>query len=251
MMFTELSLSVVGISFLLGCVGTALWKKDSTQWQTFLFVYTFIPAVVCIVVFFVYTDIWSLGDFSFTKLGFGYAALGLLIPVVFQVINLLIQLRSSSYTLKAGTDLKKIIPIVLVNVVALIPFVGGEEIGWRGFIQSPAIERYGSIGGVLLLGLVWGFWHAPVALRGHNLSANFWAEAFVLYPYMCICYSFPLAFLTLQSESIWPALLFHAANNALGSISVRFVEKKNPKREILWSMATATVVLMPFAALLA
>lgn len=250
-MFTELILSVVGISFLLGFAGTALWKKDSTQWQTFLFFYTFLPAVICIVVFFVYTNIWSLGDFSFTKFDFGYAALGLLLPVVFQVINLFIQLKSSSFVLKVGVDLKKIIPIVLVNVVVLIPFVVGEEIGWRGFVQSQAIERYGSIAGVLLLGVVWGFWHAPVALRGHNLSANFWAEAFVLYPYMCICYSFPLAFLTLQSGSIWPAVLFHSANNALGSISVRFVEKKSPKWEILGSMATATVVLMPFAFLLA
>jgi membrane protease YdiL (CAAX protease family) len=246
-MFIEFSLSVVGISFLLGFVGTILWKKDSTQWKTFLFFYTFLPAMICIVVFFVITNTWSLGDFSFTKFDFRYTALGLLIPIVFQSINLLVQLQRSSYAFKAGTDLKKVIPIILVNVAVLILFVSGEEIGWRGFIQSQAIERYGSIVGVLLLGLVWGFWHAPVALRGHNLNAYFWAEAFVLYPYMCICYSFPMAFLTLQSGSIWPAILFHAANNALGSINIQFVDKKNPKLEILIQMVIATLFLLPFA----
>ncbi|HLO14053.1 MAG TPA: type II CAAX endopeptidase family protein [Anaerolineales bacterium] len=246
-MFIEFGLTVLGISFLIGFGGTVLWKKDSLQWRTFLFFYTFLPAVICIVVFFVLRNTWSLGDFSFTKFSFWYAALGLLIPLVFQTINLLVQLQRSSYAFKADTDLKKVIPIVLVNVVLLIIFVSGEEIGWRGFIQSQAIERYGSITGVLLLGLVWGFWHAPVALRGHNLSACFWAEAFLLYPYMCICYSFPMAFLTIQSGSIWPALIFHATNNALGSISIQFVDKKKPQLEILLLMITGTVVLLPFA----
>jgi membrane protease YdiL (CAAX protease family) len=186
-MFIEFVLIILGISFLIGFGGTFLWKKDSPQWKTLLFFYTFLPAVISIAVFFVLRNTWSLGDFSFTKFDLRYAVLGLLIPLVFQSINLFVQLRRSAYAFKAGTDLKQIIPIVLVNIVLLIIFVSGEEIGWRGFIQSQAIERYGNKAGVVMLGLVWGFWHAPVALRGHNLSAHFWAEAFVLYPYMCIC----------------------------------------------------------------
>lgn len=249
-MFIEFVLSVLGISFVIGFGGTFLWKKDSPQWKTLLFFYTFLPAVICIAVFFILRNTWSLGDFSFTKIDFRYAALGLLIPFLFQSINLVVQLQRSSYALRTGTDLKQVIPIVLVNVVVLILFVSGEEIGWRGFIQNQAIEQYGSVAGVLLLGLVWGFWHAPVALRGHNLSEYFWAEAFVLYPYMCICYSFPMAFLTLQSGSIWPAILFHAVNNALGSISIQFVDKKNPKLEIIIQMVVATLFLLPFAFIL-
>ena len=249
-MFIEFGLTVLAISFLIGFGGTFLWKKDSPQWKTLLFFYTFLPAVICIAVFFILRNTWSLGDLSFTKFDVWYAALGLLIPLVFQTTNLLVQIQRSSYVFKAGIDLKKVIPIVLVNMVLLIIFVSGEEIGWRGFIQSQAIKQYGSIAGVLLLGLVWGIWHAPVALRGHNLSAHFWAEAFVLYPYMCVCYSFPMAFLTLQSGSIWPAILFHATNNALGSISIQFVDKKNPKLEIMLLMVIATLFLLPFAFIL-
>lgn len=246
-MFIIFCLTVLGVSFLIGFVGTVLWKKDSPQWRAFLFFYTFLPAAICITVSFILRNTWSLGDFSFTEFDLRYVALGLLIPLVFQSINLLVQLKTSSYVFKAGTMAEKVIPIILVNVVILIPFVSGEEIGWRGFIQSQAIERYGTIPGILLLGLVWGLWHAPVAVRGHNLSAHFWAEAFVLYPYLCICYSFPLAFLTLRSGSIWPALLFHATNNALGSISIQFVDKKKPQLEILLLMIIGIVILMPFA----
>lgn len=82
---------------------------------------------------------------------------------------------------------------------------------------------------------------------GHNLHAYFWAEAFVLYLYMCICYSFPIAFLALRSGSIWPAILFHAADNAQGNISIQFVEEKNPQLEILIQMAIAILFLLPFA----
>ncbi|MBL8061835.1 MAG: hypothetical protein JNK32_02365, partial [Anaerolineales bacterium] len=93
-------------------------------------------------------------------------------------------------------------------------------------------------------------WHAPIALRGHNLSAHFWAEAFVLYPYVCVCYSFPLAFLTIKSGSILPALIFHATNNTLGSFGSEMVEKTNPKREVLLHLVTGTLLVVPFALLL-
>lgn len=250
MLLTEFVLSVLGISFFFGFLGMLLWKKDSPQWKLFLFFYTFLPAGICMTVFFIRRNTWSLGDYSFVKFDLLFAALGLLIPVVFHAIHLLLQLKTSSYAFKAGVELKKILPIVLVNIIVLMVFVSGEEIGWRGFIQSQAIERFGTVVGILLLGAVWGIWHAPVALRGHNLRAHFWAEAFVLYPYMCICYSIPLAFLTIQSGSIWPALLFHATNNAMGSISVQFVEKQKPELEILIQMITGTVLLVPFAFLL-
>lgn len=247
LMLNELVLSVLGISFLLGFLSMFLWKKDSPQWKLFLFFYTFFPALICIAVFFICKNTWSLGDFSFVKFDLLYVALSFLIPVMLHTIHLLLQVKSSSYVFKGGANWKKILPIVLINSVVLILFVSGEEIGWRGFIQNQAIERYGSVVGILLLGVVWGIWHAPVALRGYNLSAHFWVEAFVLYPFMCICYSFPLAFLTLQSGSIWPALFFHATNNALGSIGIQFVEKKKPKMDILLQMITGTVLLVPFA----
>jgi hypothetical protein len=35
---------------------------------------------------------------------------------------------------------------------------------------------------------------------------------------MCVAYSFPMAFLTVEIGSIWPALVFHAVNNAVGSV---------------------------------
>jgi membrane protease YdiL (CAAX protease family) len=246
-MLTQLVISVLGGSLLIGGIAMLLWKKESAPWKAFPMVYTFLPAVLSILVVFFLQDRWSLGDFSFTKVEPFYMVLGFVIPVVFYAINLFVHVRASSYKIKNDIQWKKILPGIPFTILLLVIFVAGEEIGWRGFLQTPLIETFGTVVGLILLGAMWGIWHAPVALRGHNLASHFWAEAFVLYPYVCICYSFPLAFLTIESGSIWPALIFHATNNTLGSIGSEIVEKANTTREVLIQLLTGTLLLIPFA----
>jgi membrane protease YdiL (CAAX protease family) len=249
-MLTQLVLTVLVISFLIGFFAMLIWKKDSPQWKIFPFFYTFLPAIIAILVVFIIEKRWSLGNFSFSKFDPFYVFLGFVIPVIFFAINLAIQTRACSYKLKSGIEWKKILPGIAISIPILIIFVGGEEIGWRGFMQAPLIESFGSVFGIVLLGLIWGVWHAPVALRGYNLRSHFWAEAFVLYPFMCICHSFPLAFLTISSGSIWPALVFHATNNTMGSIGTQIFEKQNSKLEILLFVLTGMFLIVPFAIVL-
>jgi membrane protease YdiL (CAAX protease family) len=249
-MVTQLVVAVLGISFLVGALAARLWKKDSPQWRIFIVFYNFLPAIVSILLVRVLEGSWSLGDFSFKKFEPLYLILGFVIPVFFYAISLAVQTWASTYKFKANIEWKKILPLIPLSIVLLIVLVCGEEIGWRGFLQTPLVETYGLVGGIVLLGLIWGIWHAPIALRGHNLSSHFWAEAFVLYPYVCVCYSFPLAFLTIKSGSILPALIFHATNNTLGSFSSEMVEKTNPKREVLLHLVTGTLLVVPFVLLL-
>jgi membrane protease YdiL (CAAX protease family) len=249
-MLAQLIVAVLGISFLIGAIATLLWKKDSPQWKAFPIFYNFLPAVISIVLIFLLNRRWSLGDFSFLQLNPFYLLLAFAIPVLFYAFNLLIHARAGSFKFKQKIEWKKILPGVPLILLFLIIMVSGEEIGWRGFLQTPLIERFGSVVGIILLGLIWGIWHAPIALRGHNLNSHFWAEAFVLYPFMCVCYSFPLAYLTVQSGSIWPALVFHATNNTLGSLGSELVEKANTKMEVLIHLITGSLLLLPFAYLL-
>jgi membrane protease YdiL (CAAX protease family) len=249
-MLTQLVVAVLGISFLIGFLAMLFWKKDSPQWKVFPGFYTFLPALISILLVFVLENRWTPGDFSIIQFDPFYIFLGLMIPIIFYAINLGIQLGTSSYKFKNGIEWKKLLPSIPLTICILVFFVAGEEIGWRGFLQMPMIETFGTVGGIVLLGAIWGIWHAPVALRGHNLRSHFWAEAFVLYPYMCVCYSFPLAFLTIESGSIWPALIFHATNNTLGSLGSEVIEQTNPKFQIVLPMLTGTLFLIPFAILL-
>ncbi|NTW96924.1 MAG: CPBP family intramembrane metalloprotease [Oscillochloris sp.] len=44
----------------------------------------------------------------------------------------------------------------------------GEELGWSGYTIDPLQERYGALGGALVLGLVWAVWHVIPLVQAHR-----------------------------------------------------------------------------------
>jgi len=113
--------------------------------------------------------------------------------------------------------------IAIVNVLATMLVFGalnavatiGEEFGWRGVFQAPFVKRHGLVGGVVLLGLVWGFWHLPVNLAGYNHPRFPVIGALVLFPALLVAHSMVLAWLTIAARSLWPAVFFHAGINSM------------------------------------
>jgi membrane protease YdiL (CAAX protease family) len=246
----ELIIAILGISFLLGALATRAWPKESPGWKAFSTAYGFLPAVIAVVYSWLRTGSISLGELSFTSVDAWSIALAIAIPPVIFALSLLIQLRIGAVAVKPGIRVAPLLPGLLLAALVLVPLVAGEEIAWRGFLQGPLMADFGTIGGVVLLGLVWGIWHAPIALRGHNLRSTYWAEAFVLYPVMCVAYSFPMAFLTVETGSIWPALVFHAVNNAVGSVGGSVLEQRETGRQVGTLLLVGAILVVPFAALL-
>ncbi|HEX4953604.1 MAG TPA: type II CAAX endopeptidase family protein [Thermoanaerobaculia bacterium] len=108
----------------------------------------------------------------------------------------------------------------------------GEEIGWRGLLQGQMTERWGVLGGVTLLGLVWAFWHLPVNLAGYNYGEHPILGGFVLFPLQLVADSFVMAWLTRRSGSFWPAVLYHgSANGILQGVTVSSIIPAVPR---LW-----------------
>ncbi len=106
-----------------------------------------------------------------------------------------------------------LVSAILVSAVNGLVSVG-EEVGWRGFLQKRLTDRIGLAKGVAFLGLIWAVWHIPIILMGYNYPETPVLGAFVLWPLMCIGISFFLAWLTINSRSIWPAVLGHGSLNA-------------------------------------
>ena len=89
----------------------------------------------------------------------------------------------------------------------------GEEIGWRGLLVPELAKRMSYTKTSLLSGFIWTAWHSPLLLfADYNVGTNRW-YALGCFSFTCISMSFMLAWFRLKSDSLWPAVLFHASHN--------------------------------------
>ena len=105
----------------------------------------------------------------------------------------------------------------------------GEEFGWRGYLQ-PKLMPLGGRKAVLLTGLIWGAWHWPIILMGHNYGLDYFGAPY-LGPLGMVWFTLTISiifgWLTIKAGSVWPAVIGHGALNGIASLGVLFV-KNNP-----------------------
>lgn len=116
--------------------------------------------------------------------------------------------------IRMGTFLLQLSSAIIVFFPAF-----GEEWGWRGYMMPKLTELMGKPAAIITGGIIWGLWHAPLTVSGHNFGVDY-----NLYPWlgivvMCLNCIFFNAFLTLLTEktkSIYPASFCHMVNNSIG-----------------------------------
>ncbi len=225
---------VLTISLLIGGVVSRFYSKESKVWQAFPTLYTFLPALIAIATQALYKVPITWKGWGFTLAGhWFYYVLAFLFPVVYLSANALVQILFKNYSFKKDIKWSEIVLIAVLQQIVLPIFIMGEEIGWRGFLQNRLLENYGPWTAIVILGIVWGIWHVPVALKGYNLPNHPKFEAFIFYPFVCIVYSAILVFLTLMTKSILPAILFHTTNNNLGGVALLLFDKQDERKEII------------------
>jgi len=89
----------------------------------------------------------------------------------------------------------------------------GEELGWRGYVQKKMVRSFGLNRGLILLGMIWGYWHLPIILMGYNFPNHPVLGAFVLMPVSTTFMGVFLGWLYIRSRSIWIPTLAHASMN--------------------------------------
>lgn len=120
--------------------------------------------------------------------------------------------------------------LIALQSVVLGPFLGllfafGEEYGWRGYLQSELL-RLGKLRAMLVIGVIWGLWHAPVIAMGHNYP-GYPAAGIVLMTAYCMGLAVILGYAVLKSGSVWLAAFLHALNNQAASFFLAAVYKPN------------------------
>ena len=125
--------------------------------------------------------------------------------------------------LDSPLDLEAVRMVVLVQLM-MIPLAAvlnsvatfGEEIGWRGWLL-PTLRPLGVWPALVLSGVIWGLWHAPMTLLGHNFNEpNLWGV--VLMTVGSIGWGVVFGWFRLRSGSLWPAVVGHGGLNAAGGL---------------------------------
>jgi len=126
-------------------------------------------------------------------------------------------------------------PIVMIGIVLVLGFISGcsinllftlgEEIGWRGFLFK-LWQQLGFHQRVLLTGTIWGLWHAPLILLGHNYD-NYPIIGTGMMVLFCISLSYPMDWIRQQSKSVLGPAIFHGSINAVAALSILFCKDGN------------------------
>lgn len=98
----------------------------------------------------------------------------------------------------------------------------GEEIGWRGWLW-PRLLRLGAVPAIILSGVIWGVWHAPLLLLGYNYPYSSGLMSLVYMSGMCIVVGAFLGWLRMYSNSVWPVAIAHGVFNASVGFSALFL----------------------------
>lgn len=98
---------------------------------------------------------------------------------------------------------------------ALLAF--GEEFGWRGYLLWE-LAPLGFWKASVAIGAVWGLWHAPLVLAGHNYP-SFPFIGVVAFTITCIAMAPLFTYIVVRSRSVLPAAIFHGVFNAVGFVA--------------------------------
>ena len=194
---------------------------------SWLILLVWVPALASVVARLVLREGFS--DVSFRlggRRGWSAIVLALVFPIVVGLIAYGIAWMSALARFAPGSDLagEAASPLTaFVVILAVSTTIGtitltltaaGEEIGWRGYMLTRLIDS-GVPRPVLVSGLLWGLWHVAGTLTGVYATGPSPVLSAVLLMVTITSFSYVIGRMRLETGSIWPAIVLHAAWNAV------------------------------------
>ena len=156
------------------------------------------------------------GNMKYYLFGIAYAVLGSLLSTI-----LLIILYCPDYSLSDidfGTGSAAVFLLTLALDIETFWITFGEEFGWRAYL-NPKLEKLMPEPAALIVGgIIWGLWHAPLTVHGHNFGLGYRGFPFTGFAAMslsCIFVGSFLTWLTKKTGSVYPASICHACINGM------------------------------------
>ncbi len=117
--------------------------------------------------------------------------------------------------------LQGLIAGVTVNAVAAF----GEELGWRGLLQ----RELGCLGfwkSSAIIGVIWGLWHAPLILQGHNYPQHPLAGVLMMTIFTLLL-SPVFGYIRLKAKSVIAAAIMHGTLNGTYGLAIMVIKGGN------------------------
>lgn len=117
--------------------------------------------------------------------------------------------------------------IMVISLVSTLVFAFGEEVGWRGWLTT-SLRPLGTWPALIIVGVIWGLWHAPLILLGYNFNRPD-ITGLALMVIGCVMLGILFGWLRIRTGSVWPAVVAHGAlNGSTGMMLGLFIDAKAP-----------------------
>ncbi len=118
----------------------------------------------------------------------------------------------------------------------------GEELGWRGFLlkETAPMGFWNSSG---IIGIIWGAWHGPLVLMGHNYPGYELPGVFMMIIW-CMLLSPIFTYITIKAKTVIAAAVLHGSINAVAGLAIMPIEGGTPLLTGLTGMAGGIVLII-------
>jgi len=126
-----------------------------------------------------------------------------------------------------------------------------EEIGWMGFAYPKMVRRGRALGASISLGVLWGFWHAPVIdfLGTATPHGAYWLPYFLAFALAMTAMRVLIGWIYTNTQSVALAQLMHASST--GSLVMLSPSQVTASQEALWYAIYAATLWLIVGALAA
>jgi membrane protease YdiL (CAAX protease family) len=137
----------------------------------------------------------------------------------------------------AGHSAETLMLIIVLQVAIIGPIVNiiptlGEELGWRGYLLPKLRLFFSDRAALVIAGIIWGIWHAPIIALGHNYGTSYIGYPFLGILMMIVfCASLGIieGYAAIKLKSAIPAAMIHSAMNAGAGLPLYLTNKSyNP-----------------------
>jgi membrane protease YdiL (CAAX protease family) len=97
----------------------------------------------------------------------------------------------------------------------------GEELGWRGFLQHE-LKPIGFWMSSALIGFIWGVWHLPLILMGHDYPEHP-VSGFFLWTVNCVFLGVVFSYVRVRAKSVIAAAVMHGTYNATATLAIMLI----------------------------